>query len=140
MTLDGLGGDGEAGEGDSVGAPPPWNSPSDVEAVRGGRGDDVLTGGPGGDSLLGGPGADVLRGLGGTDSLAGIDGVEGNDRLDGGDGQDACSADALDAMSSCNDRGTSSPTPFPPTPMPPPSPSPSSGGLLLPSVAPDGGR
>ena len=66
VTLDGLGGDGEPGEGDSVGQPAPWNSSSDIEEVRGGRGDDVLVGHCGQETLVGGLGADLLRGGGGA--------------------------------------------------------------------------
>ncbi|WP_456787730.1 calcium-binding protein [Cellulomonas sp. P5_C5] len=132
VTLDGLGGDGEPGEGDSVGAPPPWSSSPDIEEVVGGYGDDVLTGVWWQETLVGGPGADLLRGGGGQDDLRGTDGVEGNDRLDGGDGQDACTADRLDAMTSCNDT-----IPWPPMPTPTPAPTPSQ---RAPTVAPAGER
>lgn len=128
VTLDGLGGDGSVGEGDAVGAPSPWNTSPDVEEVRGGSGDDVLTGSPWRDALVGGLGADLLRGLGDSDTLRGTDGVEGNDRLDGGDGTDTCTADPLDALTSCNDR-----YPPYPTPTPTPVPTPSSSGTSSPS-------
>ena len=130
VTLDGLGGDGEPGEGDSVGAPAPWSSSPDIEEVLGGHGDDVLTGGPWHETLVGGPGADLLRGGGGTDVLRGTDGVEGNDRLDGGAGMDACTADPLDEMTSCNE-------PWLPPPPLPPMPTPRSPGATSP-VAPSG--
>jgi len=127
VTLDGFGGDGAPGEGDAVGVPAPWGSVPDVEEVRGGHGDDVLTGGPWPDTLVGGTGADLLRGGAGPDTLRGDDGVEGNDQLDGGDGADTCTADPSDATTSCND-----PDPHPTFPMPTPSssgsPSPVLGG------------
>ncbi|GEL99193.1 calcium-binding protein [Cellulomonas terrae] len=129
VTLDGIGGDGEPGEGDAVGVPAPWSSSPDIEDVLGGHGDDVLTGAWWAETLVGGPGADLLRGGGGRDDLRGTDGVQGNDRLDGGDGQDACSADPLDALTSCNETST-----WPP--MPTPSPTPSGASLRLPTVAP----
>ena len=68
------GDDGEAGEGDTVS--------SDVEIIRGGRGDDTL---------IGGPGPEELYGRGGDDTIDGGDG-EG-DLLDGGDGNDTLSDD-----------------------------------------------
>lgn len=124
VTLDGIGGDGEPGEGDAVGVPAPWSSSPDIEDVLGGHGDDVLTGAWWAETLVGGPGADLLRGGGGRDDLRGTDGVQGNDRLDGGDGQDTCSADPLDALTSCNETST-----WPPFPTPSPQPS------RLPTVA-----
>lgn len=127
VTLDGTGGDGAPGEGDSVGVPAPWSASPDIEEVVGGHGDDVLTGAGWDETLVGGPGADLLRGAGGRDTLRGTDGVEGNDRLDGGEGHDTCSADTLDTLSSCND-----PDPRPTFPVPPPTPSTS------PSPAPSG--
>lgn len=141
VTLDGIGGDGAPGEGDAVGVPLPWGASPDVEEVRGGQGDDVLTGGPWSDALVGGSGADLLRGLGGQDTLRGTDGVEGNDRLDGGDGVDACTADPLDALTSCNDRLPPFPTPPVPTPTPSGSPSASPSGsstVLAPGSAAPG--
>jgi RTX calcium-binding nonapeptide repeat (4 copies) len=98
VTPDGVADDGEAGEGDDVGA--------DVLSVVGGGGDDVLgaaaggaSGGPGDDLLLGrsvssypvvphlygDAGADVLRGGAASEWL---DGGPGDDRLDGGAGAD----------------------------------------------------
>ena len=120
VTLDGVGGDGEPGEGDSVGAPAPWSSSPDIEEVRGGHGTTCSTTVRWPATLDGGPGADLLRGGGSHDTLRGADGVEGNDRLDGGDGRDACTADPLDTMTSCNDQ-----FPWPPPPPPPPTPTPS---------------
>ncbi|MBO9555984.1 hypothetical protein [Cellulomonas sp.] len=134
VTLDGVGGDGAVGEGDAIGVPSPWDASPDVEEVRGGSGDDVLTGGRWAETLVGGGGADVLRGGGGPDTLRGVDGVEGNDRLDGGDGPDVCTADPSDALTSCNDPD---PRPTSPMPMPPaPSGSPSTTPSTAPSTAP----
>jgi Ca2+-binding RTX toxin-like protein len=78
VSLDGLGGDGETGEDDTIRA--------DVEAVTGGTSDDTLTGGPAADTLSGGLGADVLRGEAGADVLSGDD---GDDVLEGGSGGDS---------------------------------------------------
>lgn len=103
VTLDGLGGDGAPGEGDSVGVPPPWGASTDVEEVRGGLGDDALLGGTWSAVLVGGPGADVLRGGTWRDRLDGVDGVGGNDLLDGGDAYDECTADPGDTVLSCNE-------------------------------------
>jgi Ca2+-binding RTX toxin-like protein len=87
--------DGQAGEGDSVGA--------DIERVVGGSSNDtlngndlsnILLGGPGNDTvnaggafdlLIGGLGNDTLNGDAGDDVLSGNG---GNDRLGGGDGKD----------------------------------------------------
>ena len=77
VSLDGLGGDGEAGEDDTIRA--------DVEAVTGGSADDVLVGGALVDTLSGGQGADVLRGEAGADVLNGDD---GDDVLEGGSAGD----------------------------------------------------
>ncbi|HEX5620620.1 MAG TPA: calcium-binding protein [Solirubrobacteraceae bacterium] len=77
VTLDGLPGDGVAGENDEL--------RTDIEAVVGGAGDDVLTGSPLADTLSGGPGADVLHGEGAADTLSGDD---GDDTLEGGAGGD----------------------------------------------------
>jgi Big-like domain-containing protein/cadherin domain-containing protein/hemolysin type calcium-binding protein len=63
--------DGVAGEHDNV--------HGDVEDVRGGRGNDVLTGSRAANELFGGGGRDRLRGKGGSDLL---DGGDGNDRID----------------------------------------------------------
>jgi Ca2+-binding RTX toxin-like protein len=87
VTLDGLAGDGEPGEDDTIN--------TDVEAVVGGSGDDQLTGGPAVDTLSGGPGADTLRGEAGGDTLNGDD---GDDVLEGGAGSDTHAGGAgLDA-------------------------------------------
>ncbi len=69
--------DGLAGEGDDVHA--------DVEAVQGGRGNDVLIGSRGANTLIGGGGRDRMRGMGGNDFLSGGD-DRLNDRIDARDG------------------------------------------------------
>jgi Ca2+-binding RTX toxin-like protein len=101
LTLgNGLADDGEAGEGDTIGA--------DVEDASGGSADDVmigsskqnwLRGGDGNDEIYGGAGGDILTGDAGDDSLFGEVGNDdlsgdanfvdvGNDVLTGGDGSD----------------------------------------------------
>lgn len=114
VDLDGVAGDdGQAGEGDTVGA--------DVEWLHGGRGDDVLTGNAAGNEISDSPGNDVIRGGAGDDRLAGTQGHDrvygeaGDDDLivwdheesgtpdlaDGGPGADTCSADRDDTTLSC---------------------------------------
>ena len=85
VTLDDQPGDGLAGENDDVG--------TDVEALRGGRGDDRLTGSDGPDVLSANAGNDFLDGRGGNDTLRGsllelAEGRGAND-LVGGMGVDA---------------------------------------------------
>ena len=77
VTLDGLPGDGAAGENDEL--------RTDVEAVVGGTAADLLTGSSLADTLTGGPGADILHGEAGADTLNGDD---GDDTLEGGAGGD----------------------------------------------------
>ena len=83
--LEGDADDGEAGEGDVI--------RTDVETIRGGGGNDVLTGGAG---------ADVLQGMNGNDTLDGADGDDtlqgefGDDVLRGGNGIDALLANEGD--------------------------------------------
>ena len=77
VTLDGMPGDGAAGEGDNVAA--------SVEDVASGARGDVLTGNDRRNAMSGGGGRDTLIGLGGADALTGGDGA---DRIDGGDGAD----------------------------------------------------
>lgn len=81
VVQDGLAGDGQPGEMDSVGA--------DVEVLVGGSADDVLTGTPGPDSIDGGPGNDQLFGLAGGDSLIGGRNDGGADLINGGPDADA---------------------------------------------------
>ena len=57
--LAGNGGDGQAGENDTIG--------SDVEHLVGGSGNDTLTGNAGQNAFVGGGGADVMRGAEGKD-------------------------------------------------------------------------
>lgn len=70
------------GEGDDV--------RGDVERVRGGSGDDVLTGAPGFQTLVGGPGDDLLFALDGAADL-----------FDCGSGSDTVSADPQDSLTAC---------------------------------------
>ncbi|HEX8101700.1 MAG TPA: calcium-binding protein, partial [Solirubrobacteraceae bacterium] len=85
-SLDGVAGDGAAGESDTLG--------TDLESLRGGTGDDTLTGNLSNNTLDGGGGVDTLQGLGGQDALngdAGADVLEGGggpDTLAGGDNAD----------------------------------------------------
>ena len=84
VALDGLAGDGEAGENDKLS--------SSIEDVSGGSAGDRLTGGSGANALIGGGGNDTLSGAGGDDVL---DGGTGQDLLDGGADSDVLrSADA----------------------------------------------
>jgi Ca2+-binding RTX toxin-like protein len=77
------GDDGQAGEGDTVGA--------DVEGVYGGAGDDTLIGNGADGFLDGGDGNDTLTDPGGSDDLFGDD---GDDVIDSTDGvQDVVSCD-----------------------------------------------
>jgi len=97
------GDDGEAGERDTVS--------SDVEIIRGGRGDDTLSGGPGpeelygrggNDTIDGGDGeGDLLDGGDGNDSLADDDRM--NDRVFCGGGWDRYNADLLDRVVGCEE-------------------------------------
>ena len=85
VTLDDQPGDGLAGENDDIGA--------DVEALRGGTGDDRLIGSDGPDVLSAVQGSDFLDGRGGNDTLRGsplelAEGRGAND-LVGGAGVDA---------------------------------------------------
>jgi Ca2+-binding RTX toxin-like protein len=82
-TLDGVFDDGEAGEGDSIGA--------DVENVTGGSGNDVLVGSASPNVLNGGNGADVIDAASGTDT---VDGGGGGDDIIGGPSNDALSGGA----------------------------------------------
>ena len=81
-TLDGEANDGEAGEGDQLGA--------GVGGVDGGSAPDTITGGPSNDTLRGGPGDDTISGLAGDDSLSG---EAGDDRLEGGEGAEIFAAE-----------------------------------------------
>jgi Ca2+-binding RTX toxin-like protein len=84
-TSGSAGDDGEAGEGDTIGA--------DVEDIYGGDAADTLTGSASDNFLDGGPGDDHLNGGAGNDYLAGGD---GNDQIDGGDGTDTLDAGSGD--------------------------------------------
>ncbi|MCE9578987.1 MAG: hypothetical protein K8W52_38035 [Deltaproteobacteria bacterium] len=79
VTIDGTGNDGAALEADNV--------MGDVEAVKGGQGNDSLTGSANADTLSGGPGDDTLVGGLGDDTL---NGDAGNDTF----GEGAATSDA----------------------------------------------
>ena len=81
VTMDGVFDDGEAGEGDNVGA--------DIENAIGGAGDNTLTGSASANTLVGAAGMDTIDGAAGDDSLTG---GFGSDRLTGGAGSDTVSA------------------------------------------------
>ncbi|MGI9658498.1 MAG: calcium-binding protein, partial [Gaiellaceae bacterium] len=66
--LDGAADDGASGENDRI--------ETDVEAILGGSGADVLNGNNGANTLSGGPGDDVLGGALGADVLIGGDGID----------------------------------------------------------------
>jgi Ca2+-binding RTX toxin-like protein len=78
LSANGVADDGEAGEGDNIGA--------DVESLQGGSGNDTIQLANAGGSSFGGDGNDVITGGAGTDDLSGGD---GNDTLNGGDGNDS---------------------------------------------------
>jgi Ca2+-binding RTX toxin-like protein len=100
--------DGALGEGDKL---------VNVNHVRGGDGNDVITGGSGDDTLEGGPGDDVIHGGPGNDWIYGdagddqlfgdagddmLDSGTGTDTLDGGQGDgDVCIAKAGDTVKAC---------------------------------------
>ena len=77
VSLDGVPGDGESGENDSIAG--------DVESAAGGAGDDTITGSTGPNVLRGGGGDDLLAGGPGDDIL---DGGVGDDQITGGSGTD----------------------------------------------------
>ena len=81
VTLDGAPGDGQAGEGDNIGA--------DVEDFLSGSANDTIAGNGLGNALKGAAGDDVLSGAGGNDALDGGLSDAGSDTLDGGDGDDS---------------------------------------------------
>ena len=100
VTLDGLAGDGAAGENDNV--------QGDVENVTGGNVNDVLIGNAGANTLQGGPGDDRLLGGAGPDTLDGGDGNDSIQALDGavdqvlcGNGTDGTVADTGDVLTAC---------------------------------------
>src|SRR3954469_7934921 len=86
VSLDNVGGDGQAGESDNVS--------SDVEDATTGSGNDTLVGNDGRNVLDGGPGADAVSGLGGNDVLSDSGGDSAADHLDGGAGDDLLAAGA----------------------------------------------
>ena len=115
------GDDGQAGEGDTVGA--------DVEGVYGGEGDDTLIGNGADGFLDGSDGNDTLTDPGGSDDLFGDDGDDVIDGTDGvqdviscGDGNDQVWRDRIDLVDTgCEQvaigpRGAAADTPRAPPP------------------------
>jgi Ca2+-binding RTX toxin-like protein len=100
ITLDGVADDGEAGEGDNVGA--------DVEEAAGGSGADRIVGNPSGNRLHGGAGNDTLIGGSAEDRVEGEEGDDIIDTRDGvydsvdcGPGTDTVYADLDDGTTGC---------------------------------------
>jgi Ca2+-binding RTX toxin-like protein len=102
ITLDGQPDDGEAGEGDNIGA--------DIEDVSGGSGNDRIVAGaqPTGTRLHGGPGNDTITGSPQEDRVEGEEGDDTIDTRDGrydsvdcGPGNDTLLADPGDGASNC---------------------------------------
>jgi Ca2+-binding RTX toxin-like protein len=100
ITMNGAADDGEAGEGDNIGA--------DVEEVTGGSGNDTIAAGPNGSRLHGGPGNDRIKGSPQEDRLEGnegddtIDSRDGHyDSIDCGPGNDVVLADPGDFAENC---------------------------------------
>ena len=120
-NLDGVAGDGEAGENDTLG--------SDVENLWAGWGSDTLTGNSAANWLYGGPGNDVLDGAAGADTFMGDVGADTIYARDGyadnvqcGTEIDTVQADPLDVVNAdCEKVSVANPPPPPPgTPPPPP--------------------
>jgi Ca2+-binding RTX toxin-like protein len=81
VSLDGVAGDGEAGESDNIA--------TDVENILGGSGNDNLTGSAGRNRIDGGLGGDLMNGADGDDTIVGSVGVgDANDDVRGGAGTD----------------------------------------------------
>lgn len=76
ITLASPGGDGAAGESDTLTA---------IENVVGGASNDMISGDDGANAIAGGGGLDIIEGLGGADILSG---GEGRDSISGGSGSD----------------------------------------------------
>ncbi len=96
LTMDGVADDGEAGEGDNIGA--------DVEDVEGGQAANRMVGtqtgaptrmqgGPGNDSITGGPGTDSISSGAGNDTISS---GEGTDQIFDGSGADTIATGAGD--------------------------------------------
>jgi Ca2+-binding RTX toxin-like protein len=100
ITLDGVADDGEAGEGDNIGA--------DVEGAAGGAAPDFIVGNPNGNRLHGRGGNDVIVGGSADDRVEGEEGDDVIDTRDGvydsvdcGPGTDTVYADLGDATTNC---------------------------------------
>ena len=90
VSLDGVANDGPAGESDNAG--------TDIENIKGGRGNDTLVGDSGRNLIEGFAGNDTLRGGSPPPSRTSttIIGFVGDDTLDGGTGSDAMHGDGGD--------------------------------------------
>ena len=94
VSLDGVGNDGDPGEGDNI--------QTDVENVATGNGNDVVSGNDGTNSLQTANGNDTINGLDGDDFLGGgagddiLNGGNGGDSVRGNSGNDIVNGDAGD--------------------------------------------
>jgi Ca2+-binding RTX toxin-like protein len=82
-----------------TGACPFGNVRPDIEHVRGGSGDDIISGSGANNNIDGGSGSDKLLGMGGDDYLDAQTGT--NQKLDGGPGKDTCVGFDLVAQDNC---------------------------------------
>jgi Ca2+-binding RTX toxin-like protein len=122
-TLDGLPGDGAAGENDWIAA--------DVEDLRGGAGPDWLTGNAGDNFLIGAGGDDMLNALAGADFVEGNAGADAiavrdgaSDDVECGADPDRVTADREDTVAADCEAVDVPPPPQPPAPPPPGPPPP----------------
>jgi Ca2+-binding RTX toxin-like protein len=90
VSLDGVANDGPAGEADNAG--------TDIENIKGGRGNDTLVGNAGRNLLEGFAGNDTLRGGTPARSITVPFGLVGDDTLDGGIGSDAMAGEGGDDL------------------------------------------
>ena len=90
VSLDGVANDGPAGQADNAG--------TDIENVKGGRGNDTLVGNAGRNLLEGFAGNDILRGGTPVRIVTVPLGLVGDDTLDGGIGSDAMAGEGGDDL------------------------------------------
>jgi Ca2+-binding RTX toxin-like protein len=90
VSLDGVANDGPAGHADNAG--------TDIENIKGGRGNDTLLGNSGRNLLEGFAGDDLLRGGTPIRSITVPFGLVGDDTLDGGIGSDAMAGEGGDDL------------------------------------------
>ena len=88
ISLDGVANDGQAGEADNAG--------TDIENLKGGRGNDTLVGDSGRNLIEGFAGNDTLRGGSPPPSRTGSISLLGDDTLDGGIGSDVMQGEGGD--------------------------------------------